>query len=280
MKKIILAISLLSLLMVFFGCGPKDTSVPSTGSNDVKATVTPEITKEPAPEAAKRVITLAVEQYPPFNYQIDGNYQGVSFEVAKEAFKRMGVELRLSQYPWERMLQLVKDGGVDAIMTAFKSKEREEYMYFPEEAVSEDIQTIFVKEDSSFVYTDHKSLESIRLGIMRGYSYGDEFDQLVETKVLKTEAVDSQEQNIKKLFSNRIDAFLESNLVTYYALRNMNMTGGIKEAGVFRVTKLYVTFTKKGSITEADVAAFDKAVRSMKEDGTYKKIVDQYLTLK
>lgn len=280
MKKAMRIGIFLMLTLLLFGCN-------STTVGEKKGALTPTptekaltITPVPTNELGKRVIEIAIEQYPPFNYQENGTFKGVSFDVMKEAFHRMGVELKVSQYPWARILQLIRDGEIDAIMTVYKSKEREEYMYFPEEAVSEDVQTFYVKEGSKFFYTDKKSLTSIKLGIMRGYSYGDEFDQSIKKKEFRTEAVDSQEQNIKKLLNNRIDAFLESNYVTAYNLNQMGIKEGIVAAGQFRVTKLYVTFTKKRNISQADLDGFDKAVKSIKDDGTYQKIVDQYLNQK
>ena len=52
-------------------------------------------------ETEKRVITLGSDNYPPYNYlNEDGVPTGIDVELATEAFKRMGYQVKVVQINW------------------------------------------------------------------------------------------------------------------------------------------------------------------------------------
>ena len=59
-------------------------------------------------EMEKPIITLGSDSYPPYNYlNEDGIPTGIDVELATEAFKRMGYQVKVVQINWEKKKELV-----------------------------------------------------------------------------------------------------------------------------------------------------------------------------
>ena len=57
---------------------------------------------------------------PPYNYlNEDGVPTGIDVELATEAFKRMGYQVKVVQINWEEKKELVESGEIDCIMGCF-----------------------------------------------------------------------------------------------------------------------------------------------------------------
>ena len=65
-------------------------------------------TDENKKETGKSVITLGSDNYPPYNYlNEDGVPTGIDVELATEAFRRMGYQVKVVQINWEKKKELV-----------------------------------------------------------------------------------------------------------------------------------------------------------------------------
>ena len=68
-------------------------------------------TDENKKETGKPVITLGSDNYPPYNYlNEDGVPTGIDVELATEAFRRMGYQVKVVQINWEKKKELVESG--------------------------------------------------------------------------------------------------------------------------------------------------------------------------
>ena len=76
-------------------------------------------------ETEKPVITLGSDSYPPYNYlNEDGIPTGIDVELATEAFRRMGYQVKVVQINWEEKKELVESGEIDCIMGCFSMEGR------------------------------------------------------------------------------------------------------------------------------------------------------------
>lgn len=77
-------------------------------------------TVESRSEAGLPKIVIGNEDYPPFNYiDADGNFTGITVELATEAFARMGYQTEFSCIDWEKKTQLLENGEIDCIWDCF-----------------------------------------------------------------------------------------------------------------------------------------------------------------
>jgi len=76
--------------------------------------------------AAPPLLTVVTEEFPPYNYTVDGTMQGISTTVVIETLKRAGLNYRLQVYPWIRAYKEIalKEKNV-LIYSIYRSTERE-----------------------------------------------------------------------------------------------------------------------------------------------------------
>lgn len=102
-------------------------------------------------------IIVGCDKYPPFNYiGTDGQPTGIDVELAKEAFKRMGYQVKFEFVDWTNKKQLVENGEIDCIWCCFSMDGREDdYQWAGPYMISR--QVVAVMPDS-----DIKTLEDLK----------------------------------------------------------------------------------------------------------------------
>ena len=50
-------------------------------------------------------LEVVTEQYPPYNYEEDGQVKGVGTEVVEEVLKEAGIDYNIKVLPWARALK-------------------------------------------------------------------------------------------------------------------------------------------------------------------------------
>jgi len=117
------------------------------------------------------------------------------------------------------------------------------------------------------VITQHADLEGLTIGAVRGYSYG----QIEKDKNIKIQYVNSDEQNIKKLLSGRVDAIIGDNTSTVSAIKNSNYAQDIfyNLQQPIDILEVFYVFqnTSKGHLIRDKV---NIAIKSLKQEGLIK----------
>ena len=128
--------------------------------------------------AQQHKITGAGDPWPPF-LSPDLPGQGVALEIVTEAFKREGYELTMNFVPWARAIDGVKKAtgsgdGYDVLVGTWWTEERTKFLHYSESYLENRIK--FIKRSGDdFEYNGLASLDNKKVGIIRGYGYGDEF---------------------------------------------------------------------------------------------------------
>jgi polar amino acid transport system substrate-binding protein len=226
----------------------------------------------PAPTSAEPVLVLVDTANPPFMFLTsEGKASGIYPAIIAEAFERMGVPVKVSAVPWKRALATIAigDAGVAGI---YKTNERSEKYDFSDVLFVEKVQVI-VLVGKTFPFSGIQSLQGKRLGVLRGWSYGDEFDKAKEEGLFTVEEVESDAQNLAKLKNDRLDAVL-----AIKESGDASMSGfGSARAFVALEPPLsekptFLAFSKQANNTEL-LKSFSNALTAMRKDGTWDKIV-------
>lgn len=158
-----------------------------------------------------------------------------------------------------------------------KTPQRCEYMCYSEPLRSEAI-SLFVTRDSDVRFNgDLSVLREHSLGVLNGFSYGPRLDRFIwDNRKKSVDAADSVLTNVYKLLKNRFEIFLSDDLSTFYTARRAGLLDGLKRlipaAGY---NPIYVSFCKlKGAEKLRD--EFNDALKSMKDDGTWKAMIEKY----
>ncbi|MDR3440503.1 transporter substrate-binding domain-containing protein [Telmatospirillum sp.] len=228
--------------------------------------------------ACADTLVLAAADSRPTAFLTDGKPTGILVDLVTEAYRRAGHSVDIKLMPWARCLEEAKTGGVDGIFSSFKLPEREEFLAFPKEALTTQVISFFARQDSTLTFDGNLSpLKDTMIGVITGTSYGATFDTAVKNKTLQNiDPTNTVESNLKKLAAGRVALIPSYNYVALDMAKNLNLLSQIKELSPpLQSMPSYLAFTKVRDLKKMS-EAFDTALISMKQDGTYDRIVAKY----
>lgn len=224
--------------------------------------------------AESKPLKVAGSVWPPFIVD-KGAEKGAATALVTEILKRAGYKTEVSIETWPRTLEGTSAGIYDVIIAAWKTKEREAHFQYTDPYFVNTIQ--FVKRKGTPInFRGYPDLKGLVIGVVNGYAYGDEFDKA--QGILKLPA-NHLIQNLLMLQRGRVDLTLGDKWVVRHELTEYFPTA-IKDYEF--LGKPVATRTLHAAVSRAHpehdkiVKAFNKALKSMKADGSYEKILDVY----
>ncbi|NJR39258.1 MAG: transporter substrate-binding domain-containing protein [Leptolyngbyaceae cyanobacterium CSU_1_4] len=230
----------------------------------------------------------------PFIYEeVSGgtkSINGLDTRLANLAFSNIGYDvLYEGETSWNKLLDDLKKGKKDIVISALKRPDREAFGYYSEE-FRRSVNVLFVPRGASENYSlknvdDIMKMfqkQSFRLGVVDGYSYGQkELDAYIkssenEDKIVKA---DTDTELFNLLARKQIDGFLIDQIVGA-DISYKQQFQDIAEEYPLRISELpyYILFSKKSKqVTPELVQQFNASIAKLKDNGQYNKLVQQYL---
>lgn len=224
--------------------------------------------------AENKPLKIAGSVWPP--YIVDqGAEKGAATTLVREILKRAGYQTEVSIETWPRTLEGTSVGIYDVIISAWYTKERESHFQFTDPYFVNTIQ--FVKrKDAPINFRGYQDLKGLVIGVVNGYAYGDEFDNAKGILKLPSNHLI---QNLLKLQQGRIDLTLGDKWVVRHELTEYFPTA-IKDFAFLgkpvATRPLHAAVSRAHPQHEKIVTDFNKALKAMKADGSYEKILDGY----
>lgn len=209
------------------------------------------------------------EATPPIMYAQDGQAKGVYPALLKELSRRIHVALTITPMPWKRALAEIY-GGKAGGGGMLKTTERLAICDFSNKLFDE-VQIVYVTKGKEFAVTGLDSLKGKKVGIIRGWSYGDAFDDRVRAGDIVTEEGSGDAQNLAKLAIGRLDAVLsirESGIVA--AARYGDRITALDQPLITNPS--YIGFAKSAHKREL-IEKLNNALAEMHRDGSFDHIV-------
>ncbi|PCJ45201.1 MAG: hypothetical protein COA99_05405 [Moraxellaceae bacterium] len=231
------------------------------------------------PIQAKTLQILTMENAP-YSFTQDNEVKGIGVELVKEAFKRMNQPVQVSIAPWARAMEQIRSGAVDGLFNVYRTPERELFADYSELLQDETV-VLFVRKNSAIAFNgDLAALSQYKFGAIRGYSYGRTYDKAVADGVInKIELLTLTEQSIRMLMMKRIDVAPSGRHVGKYYLHQLGLQASVRELSPpLETVPTYLIFPKKNK-ADATRLQFNKALQSMRDDGTYEKIYQDFYPL-
>lgn len=216
------------------------------------------------------------ENYPPYIYQENGDLVGVCIDLANAAFSTLGITVTYTEYPFVRMLKKAEWGQVDGVMMVFRTKEREDYLFYPEENLFYEHNSFFTKQTTVVNYFGQlESLAPYPIGVVLGFSYGEAFDQ---ASFIKREQASNHELLLRQLRGGRFKVGLGNKYVVQFYADKIGFNDGITflEPNVFDQEPLYLAFSKSKPEYEQLAIQFSLALEQIKASGEYDAILAKY----
>lgn len=157
---------------------------------------------------SKAAIRVAVDsQNPPFMYtDRDGKPRGVYPVLLRAIFAALGERLELLPLPWVRALNGL-DRAEHGVGGLFANQERLAKFDYSQPLLVETVR-LYVRRGGLRQFNSLQDLRGLRVGVLRGWSYGDEFDAARQAGWFQVEVVSTDKQNFGKLERDFLDAVL------------------------------------------------------------------------
>lgn len=232
--------------------------------------------------ACSNPLLMGWEPWEPYQYQINEQLTGLDIELIRTILKNSQCDVTFKEMPWKRHLTEIEKGRVDLAAGASKTSEREVYANYSAPYRTESA-VLYVRkgESNSLKYAELKDIinSSFRLGVARGYYYGENYAQLLKQPKFKAQIHDVTDGNLnyKKLLKKRIDGFLDDPFAATARLRREGLQDQI-EIHPMKIYSddIFVMFSKK-SVEPGIIDAFNQSLEQLKANGVYQQVVDKYL---
>lgn len=224
---------------------------------------------------AEQTIEIVTDPWPPYAYEENGKIVGTDVEVTVAVLKQMGITAKFKLLPWKRSLGLVKNNKADAILAVSFTEERDDFLNYPAEPVSEGITVFFKKHSNPISSIDLENPKQLNVGAILGYKYCDELD---DSQLLQSATrVPTLEQSFKMLLLDRLDLAVSIELVGFYKAREMAVLDQITPVSNERFCPggNFLAFAKKATYKTL-AQNFSQQLIKFKTTEQYRTILKKY----
>ena len=230
---------------------------------------------------AKEVVVYTGEYKPLVSESMKGN--GFISEIIREVFQRMpGYELKLKFSSWKRNETLVDSGYAWGTFPYSRTEERMKKYMFSDIIFQSDMVFFAYNHDSTITYEQLSELKDFSIGGVRGYFYKTAFEEAGLNVSYNSDEVSA----FKNLIAGRVDLVPMMDIIGWTIIKEQFPETQESFKTVqrpFAVTTSSMMISKVYSESEKILESFNKALASMKEDGTYQRFLDaiekRYLTI-
>ncbi|GLQ29657.1 substrate-binding periplasmic protein [Litoribrevibacter albus] len=224
-------------------------------------------------------ISIRADVWYPMNGEPGAEQPGYMIELATEILSKSGHTVDYRTMPWERALNEVRKGTEDCVVGAYKEDAPD--FLFPDEPWGMDNTAFYVATGNTWRYQGLDSLNAIKLGVIGGYAYGDEFDEYVKqnqhNNIQTVKGDNALEKNIKKVIAGRLTTFIDSPLVVEAKLKEMGMAGKIEIAGSLGdPSPMYIACTPAKANMKDIVQLLNQGTLDLRASGKLAEIMARY----
>lgn len=148
-------------------------------------------------------VRLTNGEWPPYLGQ-SLPHHGVASRIVTEAFALQGITVRWEFHPWARSLRMAEQGARDGSAVWLYSPEREQRFYISEPVV-ESGYYLFHRRNQPFDWNSLEDLRGLRIAGVRGYDYGEDFQQAEAAGKFDIQRLTGDEQGLRQLLAGRAD---------------------------------------------------------------------------
>ncbi|MEE1674760.1 transporter substrate-binding domain-containing protein [Agarivorans aestuarii] len=222
-------------------------------------------------------ITIASGEHPPFTsqYREDG---GLINAIVKASFTAGETEVSFRYLPWQRALVSSQVGSYAATSYWAFNAERQQFFLHSEPIWYGG--SVLVSLNSTGELNSLASLKGKVVGAVRGYTYSDEFWLNGKKGLYQIEVVNSDLQNLKKLFAKRIDALLidrvaATTLINRYLSPQQRAVLCISNKDVI-TSSVHLLISRKTEGATKLLESFNRGLAKIVNSGQYQLIADRY----
>ena len=208
--------------------------------------------------------------FPPFEFTDGDKYVGFDVDLSEAIAKKLGLKMEFKSMGFDALIPAVQSGDIDMIAAGFNSTpEREKALDFSNVYFDQGGFITVVRKDNSTIH-NMDELAGKTVGVQIGTVPVDIAKAMPNTTVKE---MDSNANIFMELKAGTIDGAIIDNAVAMYYLKQ-GADKDLKLVGEPTKAPGTVLGVKKGNKELQD--AVNKALKELKEDGTYQKIYDKW----
>ncbi len=225
-------------------------------------------------------ITVVSDYWCPYNCEPNSQMEGFGIDLLRLAFKKRGIEVEYILKSWDQAVVDVESNRYHGLMSAYKSESK--LLLFPEMHFSHTT-SCFYKKNNDWEFNEFSSLNNVRLGVIKGYSYGALLDgYLAEHRedVHWVSGKNPLQVLLEKMRNDEIDVIIEDTNVLEYQLSLQNNPDSLITDYCLPVTNLYMAFAPEHPDTQRYLNIYQNQLNQLLNDGTYQKVMAKYQSFK
>lgn len=211
---------------------------------------------------------------PPFMYQEAEQPRGLYPLMLQAIFARVGEPVEIRPMPWKRALLRGANGEL-GIAGIYQNASRLQLFDYSS-ALFEEKLLIYVRKDKPFAYHRLADLHGKNIGVIRGWSYTEAFDQAIREGRVRVEEASADEVNFRKLASGRLDAVVAIELAGLRIIQQPGLENIVALAQPLSINPTYLVFAKQAQQQEL-LQRFNRALHDMQQDGSLQVLVQQVM---
>lgn len=215
---------------------------------------------------------VVTEDYPPYEMADAVNgLRGFDYDLAREAFARMGYEADIQFFPWKRALLYARRGDAVGILTCAHLPAREEFLLFSN-PISSFTSGFYTR--SGFdgpVPESFADLQGQRVGSVNGYESKAALEQ---AGLSPLGAVDTP-ASVRMLWAGRFDYLFLARQSTDFVIKQMDWANRF-DFHPMSTRDFHFCFSKNYPGVEAIAAHFNKTLERMRNEGRVEEIHSRY----
>lgn len=224
-----------------------------------------------AKSGGKTLVMATAADFPPYEYRDDDNkVVGIDPEVAQAICDKLGYTLKIEDMKFDSIIPAVQSGKADFGMSGITvTDERKQSVDFSDSYVTAK-QSIIVKKDSGI--KSAADLKGLKVGVQEGTTGDIYITDDTDTAVGSVERYNTGFEAVQALAQGKLDAVI---IDDQPAKKYIEQTSGLTILDSPYTEEEYAIALKKNSKLTAE---FDKAMKELKDDGTFDKIVSKYIS--
>lgn len=226
-------------------------------------------------------IILAADTWAPYNIQPNKAPEGYMIDVAREVFKAHGIDIDYRVVPWSRAIEGTRKGEYTGAVGP--STTEGVGLIFPEEELSRNYLSFWVKKGNPWRFTSHASVNDVTLGLIEKYDYLDWLNTYAQasrndkTKVQFVFGEAPMEMNLRKLLAGRIGAVVDSEATVRFTASQLHILDKIELAGSDNeVSPCYIAFSPANPKSPSYARMLSDGIIQLRKSGRLKEILAGY----
>ncbi|WP_158091224.1 substrate-binding periplasmic protein [Thalassospira mesophila] len=227
------------------------------------------------PDRAGAETVYVDDANPPFMYGKHGRALGIYPDLVREIYHRANLPVTVSAVPWKRALDDAAN-GMNSIAGVYQTPARRDTFAFTHLIYVEDLM-VYQKLDHPVSLNSIDDLNGHTIGTVRGWNYGQLFNQHRKQGRFAISEAASDRQNMQMLAMGRVDMVIAIREAGNETLRRLGLDDVIKASQ--QPLFSYPTFiaVNRKATTATLIPVLNQAILDMRKDGTWTRIVNEAL---